>query len=110
MKDSIWSVPGNVEAPVPNEKRHEKLLREQFESIPGTTWGEKLHYLSSCKCCVRHMIGKPTTIAPWEDSRWPSTQETPCKCNCRHLARFICRQCDETGNMPPCPIGGVYPF
>lgn len=51
--------------------------------------------LNACKCCVRHQINKPTKMESWVDTEYHDTQETPCSCPCRHLARFICREVND---------------
>tara|TARA_B100000287_G_C20662422_1_gene790595 strand:+ start:276 stop:623 length:348 start_codon:yes stop_codon:yes gene_type:complete len=114
MKDSIWSAPGgeSPQEPIETEvERVERLLRLRFEEIPGTTWEEKLKTLSSCNCCERHKKRRPKYLLPWVDlnPQGPISQETNCSCNCRHMARFICRQCEDDGSMPECPIGSPYP-
>ena len=68
------------------------LLANQFSNIEGDTYQEKLDTLASCNCCHRHQVTKPTKLAPWVDTPFNGTTYAPCQCNCRHLARFICRQ------------------
>ena len=73
------------------EKIH-PLLVATISSIPGKTLQDKLTYLSYCNCCQRHQLLKPTKLAPWIDTPFNNTQNTFCQCDCRHIARFICRQ------------------
>lgn len=47
--------------------------------------------LNACKCCSRHNTNKPKKLEPWIETTFNNIQITPCNCNCRHLARFICR-------------------
>ena len=80
-------------------------LHKAFLKIPGDSWKEKLDYCASCKCCTRHQTFRPTRLIHWTDDMAtrdiPISQLTPCKCNCRHLARFICRSIGTT-----CPVSG----
>jgi len=64
-----------------------------------------LNILSRCDCCQRHQENKPVVLAKWIDL--PISERTPdfeeCHCDCRHIARFICRrwgseEIDLTGN------------
>ena len=50
---------------------------------------------NACKCCKRHNLYKPKKLAPWVDTPFNGTQDTPCLCTCRHLTRFICRGVTE---------------
>jgi len=68
------------------------MLANLFSNIEGDTYQEKLDTLASCNCCHRHQVNKPTKVAPWVDTPFNGTTYTACPCNCRHLARFICRQ------------------
>lgn len=127
MRNSIWSAPAyddeeearwdalmeealaennpSLESVVP---RTNYLLTKAFKAIPGDNWQEKLDHCLKCKCCMRHQTLKPKRLEPWTEDmaevdikiKWVHTN---CECNCRHMARFICRQCDEDGNFLPCP-------
>ncbi len=48
----------------------------------------------SCRCCTRHQINKPTTWSEYFDynNNLSIYEHTSCNCNCRHLARMICRK------------------
>lgn len=87
-----------------------KNLINRFKGVNGYSWKEKLDACSNCKCCVRHQYNKPKKLEKWmeviEDEGYciPPWLDKTCKCDCRHIARFICRQCDEDGNWPDCPI------
>ena len=73
-------------------------LRNLINEVPGETPQDKLNHLSNCNCCDRHQIDKPITYQPWHETPFNNTQNIyPCMCNCRHVARFICRQI----NAPP---------
>ena len=65
--------------------------------IPGFNLREKLQFVVNCNCCERHQINKPQVLAPWVETPWNNTPSDlyPCNCDCRHLARFICRSCDQ---------------
>ncbi len=130
MRDSIWSAPAyddeeearwdalmedaraeNNLSPVSFVTRTDYLLTKAFKAIPGDNWQEKLDHCLKCTCCVRHQVLRPKRLEPWTEDmaevdikiKWAHTE---CDCNCRHMARFICRQCDEDGNFLPCPTKG----
>lgn len=51
--------------------------------------------LSKCNCCDRHKIDRPTAYLPREQVPMKFGKrpyENPCKCSCRILSRFICRE------------------
>lgn len=68
-----------------------------LDNIPGSNLQEKLERVVNCNCCERHQINKPRVLAPWVDTPLNNSQSHlyHCNCNCRHLARFICRSCDQ---------------
>ena len=81
------------------------VLNRAFESVPGKTWTEKLDEVIRCDCCPRHMTNRPTKLEPWVELPWSPRQHPGvlCSCNCRHVARFVCRQvCEE---LTECPQG-----
>jgi hypothetical protein len=53
----------------------------------------KLNQLDQCNCCPRHQINKPSELKPWVELD-ESRDNTPdrCQCDCRHKARWICRE------------------
>ena len=109
MKNSIWSTPGlgdeiNEDLFCKMEEglsRTDILLIEAFQSVPGDTLPEKLRSCATCKCCARHQKDKPRRFVHWAEPPEKSAlvsdsdKTTMCSCNCRHLARFICRQVPE---------------
>ena len=82
-----------------SDTRDIDAIRQQaINNVPGNTFQDKLNHLSTCNCCERHQINKPTIFMPWIDT---PLNDTPlndndfshlCMCNCRHVARLICRQ------------------
>ncbi len=120
MRDSIWSAPAYddeeearwdalmEEARARAQCRTDYLLTKAFKAIPGDNWQEKLDHCLKCKCCTRHQVLRPKRLEPWTEDmaevdikiKWMNTE---CECSCRHMARFICRQCDDDGNFLPCP-------
>ena len=69
------------------------LLQNCFTSIPGYTWQEKLDFVNQCNCCERHQIDKPKIFAPYKETVFKEKNHIDrCACDCRHKARFICRQ------------------
>lgn len=60
-----------------------------------------LTFLSFCDCCDKHQINKPAIFLPWVETPFSDDNTTICRCDCRHLARIICRQHNDYS-------GGVY--
>ena len=76
-------------------KRTTDLILESLDTVPGATLEEKLKTCASCKCCERHQIKRPKVFAPWIETKYRGDCDkfyNPCPCDCRHIARFICRQ------------------
>ena len=53
----------------------------------------RVEQLSTCNCCEIHQKNRPTEYGPWVEivSNKVIQSDRPCKCSCRHEARFICR-------------------
>ena len=113
VRDSTWSAPSYDDLSLMEQgiPRPSALLGEAFKKIPGDNWYAKLQHCSSCKCCARHQTFRPSRLVPWTDDtvkyKEPEDQLPICECDCRHMARFICRQvivnCNDDRTMPPCP-------
>lgn len=116
MRDSIWSAPGyaddndnDIDLERMEEGRPQRLLHDAFLKIPGATWQAKLNQCSSCKCCTRHQTFRPRNLVRWReleevgDGLIKHFYIKQCDCDCRHMARFICRQVEINGTTPPCP-------
>jgi len=113
MRNSIWSVPGyaddnDIDLERMEEARPQMLLHDAFLKIPGATWKAKLNHCASCKCCTRHQTFRPRELVRWQEPEevgdgFDETKLEQCDCNCRHMARFICRQVEDDGSTPPCP-------
>lgn len=87
-----------------NITRPQCTLSPLINNIPGNTYEEKLAYCSSCECCERHSIDRPSILAPWVDTiknHDYDDDDFRCNCTCRHIARMICRECTH---MPTIPI------
>lgn len=87
---------------------------ENFRKVDGITWQEKLDNLSRCNCCYRHQINKPRIFHTLIDTPFSFNQNNTCNCNCRHVARFICRQTDDYSgphiritDRPPTPTSVI---
>jgi hypothetical protein len=64
---------------------------------------ENLNLLANCNCCETHQILKPKIFTKWIETNPnkglnpatsntnPATGNIYCNCECRHIARFICR-------------------
>lgn len=64
-----------------------------IEYVPGNTYQDKIDFLYRCNCCERHRINKPFIFFKWVDTPFNFNKPSyNCKCNCRHISRFICRQ------------------
>ena len=75
-------------------------IQDMIDNVPGNTFQDKLNHLANCNCCERHQVNKPTLFAPWNETPFNNNQSNYlCMCNCRQMARFICRQAD--GYNPP---------
>ena len=65
---------------------------------------EKLDIIGNCKCCEAHQINRPRYFAFWEESESGRhvNDKFPygCECDCRHTARFICREFFNSHNNP----------
>lgn len=51
----------------------------------------ELHF---CDCCERHQIDKPCLPNKWIEKDMIWSDPNFCRCDCRHMARMICRMCD----------------
>ena len=83
---------------------HHNNITNLINSIPGNTYQQKLDNLSLCNCCIRHRNNRPSFYMPWielpyNNNNNHSLNNFVCNCNCRHIARFICRQ--HPGYNPP---------
>jgi hypothetical protein len=87
--------------------RSEALLHDAFIKIPGDSWQAKLDHCASCKCCPRHQTFRPDRLVYWTDQmaerdvKIHYLKPAKCRCNCRNMARFICRNIDSK-----CPLAG----
>ena len=84
--------------------RLDLVLQQAFEKIPGDSWQAKLDSCAACKCCTRHQTFRPRRLVPWTEdmaNRDIKIHYTSpkCECDCRHMARFICRQVETK-----CPL------
>ena len=55
-----------------------------------------LDAFNTCECCNRHQVTRPAIVGPYEETKFNGTYNTedpPCKCQCRHYSRWICREC-----------------
>lgn len=50
-----------------------------------------LTILQTCRCCNRHQCRKPHSIYDWAEYPTSDLHDETCECNCRYLARHICR-------------------
>ena len=114
MRNSSWVYPydpaeelfANLLSDMENgaASRLDIVLQQAFEKVPGESWQAKLDSCTACKCCSRHQTFRPRRLVPWAEdmaSRGIKIRYTGKKCewDCRHMARFICRQVDTK-----CPL------
>ena len=67
---------------------------KRISSLPGITYQDKLDGLNKCNCCERHKKYKPSVFAFWDTTHVNFSNSPPeCECDCRHIARIICRHC-----------------
>ena len=90
----------NISVHVNPKSRLDTLLHNMFLSISGDTWQQKLDTCNKCNCCTRHSINRPSIFQPWVELPFSDTshytKNNMCSCDCRHKARFICRQFHNT--------------
>lgn len=74
--------------------------------VQGNCYQSKLKTLNECNCCDRHGTNRPKNLGLWiecESNSFMKYDNTvQCECNCRHLARVICRDpsvCDECSDQ-----------
>ena len=84
--------------------RLDVVLQQAFENVHGDSWQAKLDTCADCKCCTRHQTFRPRRLVPWTEDLADRDIKThyagpKCECDCRHMARFICRQVDTK-----CPL------
>ena len=89
-----------------NEKGEPHDYNVSVLMVQGQTPHGKLKTLNNCNCCDRHGTNKPNSFTPWiecESNLFMKYDQTvQCECNCRHLARMICRDptvCDECSDF-----------
>ena len=76
-------------------KNERKLLCDLFIRVPGNNFQEKLDTLAKCKCCDRHQLYKPVKFCQYIEVNSYKPEDNPkheCNCNCRQIARQICKQ------------------
>jgi len=79
-------------------------MDQKYNDFEGLTDEEKLKVYNDCICCDRHQLNKPKKLEKWREV--PAVPPRPgfedlkldifggnlCSCDCRHKARFLCRQ------------------
>lgn len=77
-------------------QRPNNLVNQMFDQIPGADFQQKLDSCNACNCCETHQTNRPTVFEPWVELPHSNNsldqKQNRCPCNCRHAARFICRQ------------------
>ncbi len=79
------------------------VMMYEFKLVPTNSTPEaEISRLSNCNCCAAHKNNKPETLSPWTElpmdhadpriSNKDSSGLRKCKCDCRHMTRFICRK------------------
>ena len=86
-----------------------EVLQDRIDNVPGLSYQDKLNHLSECDCCERHQTNRPTTFIPWYETSHHNNGifNYSCQCECRHIARYICRQAEgytDTRIQIPPPV------
>jgi hypothetical protein len=68
-----------------------QIFHEKCQEIEGESWQDKINTLNKCNCCPRHKINRPTNMQVWYELPINSYGPPACTCDCRHMARHICR-------------------
>ena len=80
---------------MPQIRNLNSILQQMVDDVPGDSYQDKLNHLADCYCCDRHQVNKPYVFTAWHEIPFHFNQSIhPCMCNCRHVARLICRQAD----------------
>ena len=75
------------------------LFNQRCNEIEGQSWQDKIDTLNKCNCCQKHQINKPNKFDVWYELPFRNIQNRDCNCNCRHMARMICRKiCGSVDN------------
>lgn len=69
------------------------IVTQEIDDVFGDNYQDKLNTLSMCTCCERHMINRPRFFSHWFELPFSYLPDNTCQCNCRHVSRWICRQC-----------------
>lgn len=111
MKDSILAVPFYEEMiadeeQIANEKQmvYDSFLEEHgslLKMVKTMETHTAFNFLKDCRCCLTHQIKKPKELVKWTDTPAGlelhyNQVEKPCKCDCRQLARSMCRGITKT--------------
>ena len=92
MRDSILACPYDPDDDFQLGQFCQVVPTDEFIHVPGKTLQDKLNHLAACNCCARHCTNKPRLLAPWiERPTKPQVYPSDCECDCRHMARWICR-------------------
>lgn len=79
----------------------ENNFMEYLKESSQKQLSERLKFLNLCECCDRHKINKPKNFELWHEiEKSKNIQPKICDCPCRHMARFICRNCKEEDEVP----------
>ena len=93
------------EKAIDKQRMYNDILQEDgtlFKKIKNMKPIDAFRFLKECKCCDTHQINKPNILELWTDYQGGleahmKQLEKPCKCDCRALARRMCR-----GNINEC--------
>jgi len=67
-------------------------IRAQFTFPDNDAAQAALDTLKECDCCTTHQINKPFKLKLWTELHPTHNWDNSCDCNCRHRARWICRE------------------
>ena len=107
MKDSIWGAPFNYDMIVEDmimaigaQSPYDEALKNHGSLLPSVQKMDKVDafkFLQGCKCCFSHQIKRPKSLKKSNEVYYSfhvnnSKIQKKCKCDCRHLSRWMCWQ------------------
>ena len=106
MKDSIWATPfyddmifDDMIAAINRQMPYDKALLDDDSLLPSIQNMDKVEafkFLQGCKCCFSHQLKRPKLMKKGNEVSHSllfhkRKIQKNCKCDCRHLSRWMCR-------------------
>lgn len=107
MKDSIWGAPfyydmivEDMIMAIASQSPYDEALKKDGSLLPRALKMDKVKafkFLQGCKCCFSHQIKRPKSLKKGNEVSYSfpvnsGKIQKNCKCDCRHLSRWMCRQ------------------